>query len=115
MGELTPPSSHSGTPVRGLARSSRFSPGSNSFTMPNTSELDGQPLAGSSNTSPEQGMEELVDTDGSEDEMMDQDQDQDLGLVGATQDGEDVQLTPEEGGTGVVQDRKVVSKVGDGP
>lgn len=74
MAELTPPSSHSGTPVKSLRHPNR--------QLPSPSQLitldDG--LKGESSSSPERemDMEELVGTDGSEvDEGMDQDREED--------------------------------------
>lgn len=70
---MTPPPSQSGTPVRGLSHREKPSPSPSRLAMPDNSAFEDQVLGGSSSFSPEQEMEELVGTDGSEDEQMDQD------------------------------------------
>lgn len=68
--------------------------------MPDNSHFEDQVVGGSSSLSPEQDMEELVDTDGSEDEEMDQDGvevvEEDVN-VGAETTGLDSPLAPAPG------------------
>lgn len=77
MTDITPPSSHSGTPVRGSGHLEKRSPGLNDHSITDDADFGSQVNRGPSLSTPEQEMEELVDTDGGEDEVMDQDQDQD--------------------------------------
>ena len=78
MSDITPPSSQAGTPVRGLGHTDKRSTGPHNTSMDENYESELARQGVKSPWSPEQEMEDLIETDAGEDDDEEMEQDHDI-------------------------------------